>query len=235
MIRKFGLVISIAAFSTSALAAEAPAWTSNVEIGYVSTTGNTEVSSLNAKGKAIRNAEVWRTTLEASALNVSDNVGITAEKYGVSGQEDRKIGESSYLFGRIGFKTDRFGGFTSRTSETVGYGFDILKSDEKQWNAEIGAGARQTELTTGEKTNDAVARASTLFTWKVSETAKFSQELKIESGKDGSVSNSVTSLLNQISGNFSSKISYSVEHTSEVPVGTEKMNTETAVSLVFAY
>jgi len=235
MMRKLGLAISIVALSTSALAAEAPAWNSNIELGYVSTTGNTEVSSLNAKGKAIRDAEVWRTTVEASALNVSDKVGVTAEKYGVSAQEDRKMGESSYLFGRIGFKTDRFGGFSSRTSETVGYGFDILKGDERQWNAEIGAGARQTELTTGEKTTDTVMRASTLYNWKISETATFSQELKTEGGKEGYVSNSVTSLLNQISGNFSSKISYSVEHTSEVPVGTEKMNTETAVSLVFAY
>ena len=235
MIRKIGLVVSIAALSTSAIAAEAPAWNSNLEVGYVSTTGNTEVSSLNAKSKAIRDANVWRTTLEASALNVSDKVGTTAEKYGLSAQADKKIGESSYLFGRIGFKTNRFDGFKSRTSETVGYGFDILKGDEKQWNAEIGAGARQTELTTGEKTSDVVARASTLFNWKISGTATFSQELKTEGGKDGYVTNSVTSLLNQISGNFSSKISFSTEHTSEVPAGTEKMNTETAVSLVFAY
>jgi len=233
--RKLGLAISIVALSTTALAAEDPTWNSNLEVGYVSTTGNTEVSSLNAKAKAIRDAEVWRTTLEASALNVTDKVGTTAEKYGVSAQEDRKIGESSYLFGRIGFKTNRFDGFKSRTSETVGYGFDILKGDEKQWNAEIGAGARQTELTTGEKTTDTVARASTLFNWKISETATFSQELKTEGGKDGYVTNSVTSLLNQINGHFSSKISYSAEHTSEVPVGTEKLNTETSVSLVFSY
>lgn len=235
MIRKLGLIVSIFSLSSSAFAVDDSAWTSNLELGYVKTTGNTEVSSMNAKGKAIRNADVWRTTVQFSALNVSDKAVVTAEKYDVSAQEDWKISESGYLFGRLGFDTDRFGGFRSRSSETLGYGFDILKDEQYAWNAELGIGARQTELTTGDKTSDTIARVATFFGWKISETATFSQELNIEGGKEGTVTNSETALLNQIAGNLSSKISYSVQHTSEVPVATEKTNTELAVSLVFAY
>jgi len=129
--RKVLILGSALLLSGHAIAADAE-WTSNLEVVYVQTGGNTEVSSLNAKGKSSRDGEEWRTTVQALALNVSDKVGTTAEKYDVSVQEDYKLTESGYLFGRLGFDTDRFGGFTSRTSETVGYGFGILKNDEKQ-------------------------------------------------------------------------------------------------------
>ncbi len=224
--------LMVTGFVSLATAAE---WKSNLELGYVQTSGNTETSSMNTKGKAIRDGETWRTTVQASALNATDAKRTIAEKYAISAQEDWKISESGFLFGRIAFDTDRFGGFKKRTSETLGYGFDILKTDERQWNAEIGGGARQTELTTGEKTSNVVVRAATFYNWKISKTATFSQELKSEGGKDGYVSNSVTSLLNQVSGNLSSKVSYAVQHTSKVPVGTKKLNKELSASLVFSY
>jgi len=233
--RKLGLAVSILAFSGTAIAADDSAWKSNLELGFVQTTGNTEINSLNSKAKAIRDSEEWRLTLEASALSVSDKVSTTAEKYDISVQEDWKMLDSGYLFGRIGFDTDRFGGFKSRSSETLGYGFDILERDDKQWNAELGGGARQTELTSGEKTSDAVVRASTVFNWKISDSSTFMQSLKTEGGNKGFVSNAVTALLNQVSGNLSSKIAFTMQHTSNVPEGTKKLNTETAVSLVFSY
>jgi len=232
--RKVLILGSALLISGNAIAADAE-WKSNLEVGYVQTGGNTEVSSLNAKGKSSRDGEEWRTTVQALALNVSDKVGTTAEKYDVSVQEDYKLTESGYLFGRLGFDTDRFGGFTSRTSETVGYGFDILKNDEKQWNAEVGAGARQTELTDATKNNDAIVRAATLFNWKFNPSSTFSQELKIEAGKEGSVTNSITALTNQVSGNLSSKVSFSAQNTSKVPAGNKKTNTELAIALVFTY
>lgn len=232
--RKALILGSALLFAGNAMAADAE-WKSNLEIGYVQTGGNTEISSLNAKGKSSRDGDVWRTTAQAGALNVSDKTSTTAEKYDVSLQEDYKLTASNYLFARLGFYTDRFGGFTSRISEIVGYGFDILNNDEKQWNAEIGAGLRQTELTDASKINDTVARAATLFNWKFNPSSTFSQSLKIESGQEGTVTNSVTALTNQVSGNLSSKVSFSAENTSKVPAGNKKTNTELAVALVFSY
>lgn len=225
-------VAIVAGFVGTASAAE---WQSSLELGYVQTSGNTDTSSMNTKGRAVRDGEAWRTTVQAAALSATDTGNTIAEKYNLSAQGDWKIGGASFLFARIGFDTDRFGGFKSRTSETTGYGFDILKDSERQWNAEIGAGARQTKLTTGTKTSDAVLRVATLYNWKISDTATFSQELRIEGGKQGYVSNAVTSLLNQVSGNLSSKVSFSAQHTSKVPTGTKKLNKEVAASLVFTY
>ncbi len=210
-------------------------WKSDLEIGYIQTSGNTEVESMNAKGKSIYTAKPWRTTLEGSAMKVSDNMATTAEKYDLSLQEDRKFGNSSYMYARLSYVEDRFAGVANRTSETIGYGFDIFELEYMQWNAEIGAGFRQIKSTAGVKTRDDVGRLSTSFNWKISQTAKFYQLVKTEGGEDGFVTNSETSLLNQINGHLSSKISFSAQHTSEVPAGTNNWSKETAVSLVFSY
>lgn len=220
------------AFTGQAAAAE---WKGNAELGYVQTGGNTDTSSLNLKGKGINDGDEWRTTVEAAALN-SDSAGTTtSEKYNFSVQLDWKMSESGYLFARYGYEQDKFGGYNSRMSETVGYGFDILKEDDMTWNAEIGGGARQSEDLAGVSTSDTVVRASTVFNWKISDTATFSQELKTEGGDAGYTTNSVTALTNQVAGNLSSKISYSLQNNSKAPAGTKDTDTILAASLVYSY
>jgi len=226
------VVMMIGAAATTAVAGE---WAGNAELGFVQTGGNTDTSSLNVKGKAINDADDWRSTVEAGVLQSKDTGAITSEKYNFSIQQDWKGLSTGYLFARFGYEQDKFGGYNSRTSETVGYGFDILKSDDKQWNAEVGAGARQTEDVAGVKVSDTVARASTVFNWKISEVATFSQELKTEGGQEGYITNSVTALTNQVAGNLSSKISYAVQNNSKAPVGTKASDTILSASLVFSY
>lgn len=226
------VMMMIGAAATTAVAGE---WAGNAEVGFVQTGGNTDTSSLNVKGKAINDGDDWRSTVEAGALQSKDTGTTTSEKYNFAVQEDWKGLSAGYLFARLSYEQDKFGGYNSRTSETVGYGFDILKSDDKQWNAEVGAGARQTEDVAGVKVSDTVMRASTVFNWKISEVATFSQELKTEGGKEGYITNSVTALTNQVAGNLSSKISYAVQNNSKAPVGTKASDTILSASLVFSY
>ncbi|MDQ7058204.1 MAG: DUF481 domain-containing protein [Ghiorsea sp.] len=150
-------------------------------------------------------------------------------------QADWKDLDSGYLFGRLAYEQDKFGGYNSRTSQTVGYGFDILQSDEKQWNAEVGVGTRQSEEVSGIKISDTILRASTVFNWHISETAKFTQELKVEGGQEGYITKSLTALTNQVAGNLSSKMSYDVQNNSKAPFGTKATDTILSASLVFSY
>jgi len=230
--KKVLMVVMMGAAATTTVAGE---WAGNAEVGFVQTGGNTDTSSLNVKGKAMNAGDDWRSTVEAGALQSKDTGTTTSEKYNFSIQQDWKGLSAGYLFARLGYEQDKFGGYNSRTSETVGCGFDILKSDDKQWNVEVGAGARQTEDVAGTKVSGTVMRASTVLNWKISDVATFSQELKTEGGKEGYITNSVTALTNQVAGNLSSKISYAVQNNSKAPVGTKASDTILSASLVFSY
>ncbi len=230
------LLTMTAALLACASLSHAAEWKGNAELGFVQTGGNADTSSLNLKGKGIYDADEWRTTAEAAALNSKNNGQDTSKKYTFSIQEDWKVFESGYFFARYGYEQDKLGGYNSRMSETIGYGFDILKEADMTWNAEIGGGARQSEDTAGVKTSDSIVRASTVFNWKISDTTAFSQTLSTEGSNDGGyTTKSETALTNQVAGNLSSKISYSVANNSKAPTGTKASDTVLAASLVYSY
>lgn len=230
------LIITSVAFASVAVADEGMGfWKYDLELGFVQTGGNTQVRTLNTKARLVGDGETLRMTIEGSALSTTDQNATTAEKYSASIQEDWKLTEQDYLFGRIGFDTDRFGGFERRISETAGYGRELIKSDELYWKAEIGAGARQTTLIPAENRNEVIGRGSTTIKWKISDGATLTQDLNTEGGREGFVSHSVTALQHKLNSSLSSKISFSVQHTSKVPVGTKNTNTETAITLVWSH
>lgn len=239
MMRTFFALLTALCLSAPAFASDTPkdpeAWAADLELGLVVTSGNTSTKTFNSKAKAVKDLKTMRTTAEASAFSNSDKNSTTAEKYTASIQEDYKYTERDYLFGRIGFSTDRFSGFKRRLSESAGYGRDILKDEVFDWHAEIGVGLRQTTLTNNTKKSETIGRAATLFKWVISDSATFSQELTTEGGSQGFLTNSVTALKNKINGNLSSKIALAVKHDSKVPAGTKKVDTETTFNLVFSY
>ena len=100
---------------------------------------------------------------------------------------------------------------------------------------EIGPGARQTKLDNGETDSEAIARGAAKLEWDISKTSKFTEVLTVEAGEDVTITKSVTGLSSKINGNLSMKITYTYKTTSEVPVGTDDTDTETAVTLVYNF
>ena len=78
-----------------------------------------------------------------------------------------------------------------------------------------------------------MARGAAKLMWKVSKTSKFTEELTTEVGEDETVIKSVTALSAKVNGSLSTKLSYTVKNTSDVPPGIHKTDSEMAVTLVF--
>lgn len=228
-------IACLAGFSLSPMAQAAEhnsPWRNNIELGAVQTAGNTQTLTVNAKLKSVYEVEHWRTTVTGNAVNSSANKATTAEKYEASIQQDWKISKRDYIFGRVGFESDRFAGFKRRTAETVGYGRQLVKTATFAWQGEIGAGLRQTKKTDLTSESEAVARVGTNLGWQFSESSKLSQDLNSEGGAKGWTTKSVTALQTALNSHLSSKISLSLTHNSKVPAGTKKLDTETAITLV---
>ncbi|MDH5525894.1 MAG: DUF481 domain-containing protein [Nitrospirota bacterium] len=237
------LIVMLTAAAMTVVAAPAFAqdaapkkWSGAVEAGVVSTGGNTKTSSTNLKAKAVREGTRWRFTTNAAMLHTRDTGLTTAERYLASVQGDIKFTTRSYLFINTTGEKDLFSGFTYRISETVGYGRHLLDRERVDIHTEIGAGARQSEVeAAGDHIDEAMGRLVAKLAWKVSQTATFAEEITSEIGEESTVSRSVTSLLTQISGSLSTKLTYTFRNTTSVPPGTRKNDWETALTLVFNY
>ena len=64
---------------------------------------------------------------------------------------------------------------------------------------------------------------------------EFDQTFRVEVGSDNTFSESVTSITARLIGALNLVASYTIRNNSDVPLGTEKTDTRTAVSLEYAF
>lgn len=232
MLRRTGFALLL----TLPLAALGGEWKGEAGAGLLATSGNSETESLNGKLVLDYIHERWKNSFTAIAINSGDEEGRTAERYSAGNKLDYSFTERDYIFGALDWEKDLFGGYRERTSEVVGYGRRILTGPVHTLEAEIGAGARQTEeQDTGIDENEAIGRVGGKYGWILSETSAFAQSLKVESGSSNTFTEAVSELKLSVVGNVFAAISFTWRNNSDVPADTDKTDTVTAVSLSYAF
>ena len=238
---RIAAICAIAALATPVFGQEATEagqedpWSGTVTLGYLATSGNTESSSLNTGFEVGYTTGKWFHRLKGKAVNSTQDEETIAEAFELGWKTEYSFSEFNYAFGRVDWRKDRFSGYDHQISETVGYGRRIIDSERHTLNAEIGAGARQSETQFGDSESDIIVRGAADYTWRFSETAEFLQELSLESGETNTYLESVTALKATLIGDLALVASYTIKNNSEVPVGTEKTDTFTALSLEYAF
>ncbi len=230
----FVATLSLAAPLLAAEKASDP-FEGNVKFGYLATNGNTETSSLNTSFEAKYIAGHWHHEALASAINASENEVTTAEAYEAGWKSGWDFTDRDYVFGRLNWRKDRFGGFDTQFSQTVGYGRHIIDTDVHDLEGELGFGARQSEDQLGGTQSERIATGALKYKWQFSETSAFRQTLRVEVGNDNTFSESVTAISAKLVGALNLVASYTIRNNSDVPIGTEKTDTRTAISLEYAF
>lgn len=210
-------------------------WKGSAELGYIATTGNTETETIKAKGTVTKEVEKWRHTAEASGLKSEENEITTAEKYALGWQSDYKFSKHNYFLGSIDYEDDRFSGYDYRVTETVGYGHRTIDEKDLTLDLEIGPGARQSKLDDGSSEDEFIIRGKGKLLWTISPSSKFSEVLKVDFGEDATVTISTSELTTKINTSLAMKVGYVYKHTSDVPPGVDKTDTETSVTLVYSF
>ncbi len=216
------------------LAADAE-FTGKVSFGYQGTSGNSETTSVNGATELVWDYERWKHTVNASALGADESGNTTAEAYNLGAQSDFSISDVSYLFGRFNWDKDKFSGYDQQTTQTVGYGRKLLDTDTQTWNLEIGAGARQSDLRDGTSEDETIGRLASDYTYKLSDTSQVAADVGVESGQENTLVQYGVELKSQLIGNLALVASYRVRYNSDVPAGSEKRDTFTAVSLEYGF
>ena len=235
---RFILALAVLALPLSSIAQEEQEkspWAGKATLGYLSTSGNTENSTLNTGFEVGYTSGKWAHLLQAAAISASENEVTTAEAYDLGWKSERKITDHDFLFGRLQWRKDNFGAYGTQFSQTVGYGRRLLDNDKHKLNVELGVGARQSELQSGADESETIFTAGGYYTWVISETAEFRQGLKTEIGDANTYSESVTALSAKLYGNLALVASYTIKNNSDVPPLTEKTDTYTALSLEYVF
>lgn len=207
----------------------------SASLGYLATSGNTESTSANAAFSLIYDVGLWHHESDLSAVGASADERTTAEAYSAAYKAKRDFSERVYVFGVVDWNKDRFSGYEQQLSESVGYGRRMLDQQRHELNAEVGAGARQSDLRGGQKQDEAILRASADYRWIISETTEFAQDLILESGSDNTYLESISALKARLFGDIALVISHTIKNNSDVPPGSAKTDTFSAISLEYAF
>ena len=210
-------------------------WTGSAELGASMTTGNTESSTINGKFKLGYITGPWTHRLRLETLQSSEDGEDTANRTLGEFESNYALSERDYLFGVLRGTHDEFSGYKYQSSVAAGYGRKLWISDRGSWDAEIGPGLRVAETEDGERETNAIARIASGFEYRISDYAKFNQDVTVLAGRDNTEIESVTGLSTSLTETLAMKLSYTVQHNTDVPPGTEKTDTYTSVNLVYNF
>lgn len=214
----------------------ADGWTGEGELGFTTTSGNTDSESLNAKLGVAKAHDKWTHKASLEALRASADNVTSADSTVLKEKSQYNFAEKSYAFGKLRYEDDKFSGFDYQASLSFGAGSRFIQNEAHTLDMSLGLGYRSSKDTATQETNgEGVVTADASYEYKISSTAIFGEAISVESGKDNTYSESVTVLKTKINGNLSSKISYQVKHNSDVPIGVEKTDKVLTVSLVYSF
>ena len=170
-----------------------------------------------------------------AGIHATEDDVTTAEAYEAGWKSERSFSEHNYMFGQLSWRKDRFSGYDQQFAQVVGYGRRILDGEKHKLNAEIGGGARQSDLADGTQEDETIVRGALDYSWQISENSAFGQLIAVESGSENTYTESVTKLSASLIGNLALVASYTIKNNSEVPVGTENTDKFTAISLEYTF
>jgi putative salt-induced outer membrane protein len=229
-------MVSSAALAQAPAAPPADPLVGTVSLGYLSTNGNTESNNGNASMEATWDLDgPWKHDWTALAISARTDGITTAESYSAGYKAQRDFSETSYLFFSADWRQDRFSGYDRQVSQAVGYGRRLLDTERHMLSLEGGAGAKQSDLITGEELDEPIVRGALDYLLAISDNSEFSQRLLIEQGDDNRYTESTTALKAGIVGNIALVFSFVIKSNSEVPVGIEDTDRFTTLSLEYAF
>ncbi|PCI75385.1 MAG: hypothetical protein COB20_13045 [SAR86 cluster bacterium] len=232
----YGLCSLLVIFSLSASAQEESSVATELELGAIFTSGNTENENIKYKVTIDWDqSDSWDFQFTSDGFRSSQDGISNAQRLYHTGSANYTINTDSYVQSRIAYENDKFSGFESQSDVTVSYGRNMLQNRANMaLGLTAGVGVRRSE-TEFDTESVAITRLAADYNWNVSESAEFIQDFSIEAGSDSSIYRSETGIQTDILENLSLKFSVKVKHQTDVPINREKTDTETAITLVLNF
>ena len=86
-------------------------WKGEGELGFTSTSGNTDSENLNARLGIAREEGNWKHAADLRAIKNTTDDDTTADSLLFKEKSEYKFGEKSYAFGQLRYEDDEFSGY----------------------------------------------------------------------------------------------------------------------------
>lgn len=209
-------------------------WKGSIEAGFNKSTGNTNETGTLFQVDTTREGLTTRQRINALHDRQKTDGDLTRSRSLASYQINRKLGERFSVYGLVGWEKDRFAGYTRRFTESLGFGYQLLNTEDMRLSIDAGPAFRQVRFVEGGSKSEMAARASLAYRWDILPTLTFSQDAAaVLDGSKTFTSN--TALTSKLWGSLSGRLSYYVIHEGDPVDDRKKTDTTMRLSLVYSY
>ncbi|WP_249199166.1 YdiY family protein [Photobacterium sp. GJ3] len=220
-------------------------WTSELELGYQSLSGNSNTKSLNTRLGLTYVKDQFRQQVEAKYLLAEEDGEEEKRKGQMELQSDFIINERAYVLGNTSYIDDKYGPYFKDFTLATGIGYRVFRLENLLMEVEAGPGYRHQEpnideiddddIIVPETVDELILRGSTRMIWKPSKDVELSFKLTGIAGNSNSTLESQVSMTSAISEHIAIKLSNTQKLNSWVPDGLQKRDGTMTINLLFQY
>lgn len=208
-------------------ASDSLGWHFTGALGYVQTSGNTRLSTVNISDKLMyRPGTRWLFT-QTAAWVYGKTAGVeSANQLVMSFRSDYNMHPRLSLYGLIGFERNPYAGIRRRTQESVGLSWWAVKSARTELQLDAGGGFEQER--DGDTTSFAIARVAPRFRYTFKPNAYFEEQVEwlLNLEETGDLRTlSQTSLVAPLTRNIGIRLGYLMRYDAVPSPGFRKLDT----------
>ena len=224
-------------------------WNGQGELGGFRSTGNTKNLGVSGGVKLVKDAVKWRLNFQARADYERNRGKTTRDQLSATIEPNYKFNQKLYAYGLAQFERDRLQGFSARYTISGGLGYELVKTKDLRLAIKAGPAFRVTDFAAGNSESSLAALVGLDFDWKISDNLNFSQDAGGTWASDAQGFTSAVAIIDsdnatfkatsaldaKLIGSLSARLSYTIEHETNPPVGRFKTDTLSRASLVYDF
>jgi len=211
-------------------------WKGHGQVGGSVTSGNTRSTGLALALDFSRDGLKWTHAFNGSFDYQRDNGVETKSRGFASYQVNYRFNDRLYLLGLSSWECNRFSGFDNRATESLGFGYSLIKTPAMTLQLEGGPALRQTDFVTTGPRNTIAGRAAMNYAWSVLSNLKLSENMSYyNEDRDGTFTAN-TALTMGLIGSLSVQASYLAQY-ENTPTTTalHHYNSTARTTLVYSF
>lgn len=162
--------LALILLATAPLAAQ-DTLSANIDVGFVNTAGNTDVTSLNVGERVSYKTDGFTFTQRFSVVYARTAGVTTASQWKAGIRADYRIAGPVGAFTLGAYERNTFAGIERRFEETAGLTAVVLEADRNKLEAEVGASLNQQTPVGGATQSFAAGRLAAAYRRELTETA----------------------------------------------------------------
>lgn len=220
-------------------------FTSEVEFGFQSHSGNTDTLSLNARlqGTYVSGPVRYQGEFKAYAENEDGEEDKRQMSYQL--QSDYKLGPRSYLYGNYKGIDSKYSSYFHDYTFSAGFGYQFYNTSTLTLETELGPGYRYQDPNTDEIDDDdpifpdvvreAIVRGNLKMNWQALDNLEFETEATVVSGRSNTRVDTDISAATNINDLMAFKVGYSRQNVSKVPEGLDNTDSIVTMNILFSF